>query len=102
MENGVFVHKSGKEVMERGLPLPTPRSKEEAPKGNPLRQDRDLSQWHQEVGHLAMVFSPVLLFGFARTTKALRSDCLTRGRGAKCFQLPLSVPTERDKNNKLS
>lgn len=72
------------------------------PKGNPLAQGRDLSQWHQEVGHLAMVFSPVLLFGFARTTKALRSDWLTRGRGAKHFQLPLHTLTERDKNSKLS
>lgn len=59
-ENGVFVQRRGKEVTERGLSLPKPKSKEGQTETS---EAGETSQWHQEVGRLCLVFSPVLGFG---------------------------------------
>lgn len=88
VENGVFVQRRGKEVMDRGLSLPTPKSK--GPKGNPRRQER-LSQWHQEGEHLCLVFSPVLRSGLLGPPKSLeRGDCPRGAEGQSAVTAPLT------------
>lgn len=92
VENGVFVQRSEKEVKEWGLPLPRPKSEEEGQEETLWVRRVIRGSGTRRWDIFFVVFSPVLLLGFARTTKALRSDCLTGGREISVFNNHLAPP----------